>query len=103
MDKAVANGINLRKAGDDRIGITLDERTMPATIEAVWDAFGIQREDKDYTPRHDPARVLHDEAERGRRDDACLVGRILIAASLYPKRSSCGLHPDDRRSVCETL
>ncbi|MGV8936846.1 MAG: aminomethyl-transferring glycine dehydrogenase [Allorhizobium sp.] len=37
---AVAEGVNLRKIGDNRIGISLDERTRPATLEAVWRAFG---------------------------------------------------------------
>jgi glycine dehydrogenase len=37
---AVDNGVNLRKVGTDRIGITVDERTRPATITAVWRAFG---------------------------------------------------------------
>ncbi|MEL7275064.1 MAG: aminomethyl-transferring glycine dehydrogenase [Pseudomonadota bacterium] len=40
---AVAEGINLRPVGSDRIGIALDERTRPATLEAVWRAFGITR------------------------------------------------------------
>jgi glycine dehydrogenase len=30
----------LRKVGHDRIGVTVDERTRPATLEAVWRAFG---------------------------------------------------------------
>lgn len=40
MQAAVNNGINLRKVGDDCIGIALDEQTYPETIEAVWSAFG---------------------------------------------------------------
>ena len=40
MKNAVDNGVNLRKVGHDRIGITVDERTRPATLEAVWRAFG---------------------------------------------------------------
>ncbi len=40
MKNAVDNGINLRKVGRDRIGVTFDERTRPATLEAVWRAFG---------------------------------------------------------------
>ncbi len=40
MKNAVDNGVNLRKAGAGRIGITVDERTRPATVEAVWRAFG---------------------------------------------------------------
>ena len=40
LKNAVDNGINLRKVGGDRIGITVDERTRPDTLEAVWRAFG---------------------------------------------------------------
>ncbi len=40
MKNAVDNGVNLRKVGRDRIGITVDERTRPTTLEAVWRAFG---------------------------------------------------------------
>ncbi len=40
LKAAVNNGINLRKIGGDRIGISLDEQTYPETIEAVWRAFG---------------------------------------------------------------
>ncbi len=40
MKNAVDNGINLRKVGTDRIGITADERTRPHTLESVWRAFG---------------------------------------------------------------
>jgi glycine dehydrogenase len=40
MKNAVDYGINLRKVGHDRIGITVDEQTRPATLEAVWRAFG---------------------------------------------------------------
>ncbi len=49
---AEAEGINLRKVGDDRVGISLDERTRSATIEAVWRAFGIDRKDDDLTPEY---------------------------------------------------
>ncbi len=40
MKNAIDNGVNLRKVGHDRIGITVDERTRPETLEAVWRAFG---------------------------------------------------------------
>src|SRR5262249_57822102 len=43
LDNAAANGINLRKMGagaQARIGISCDETTTPAVIEAVWRAFG---------------------------------------------------------------
>ncbi|MBB3711965.1 glycine dehydrogenase [Limimaricola variabilis] len=52
LKSAVDEGINLRRVGSSRIGIALDERTRPATIEAVWRAFGIEREDTDFTPRY---------------------------------------------------
>ncbi len=39
---ARAEGINLREMGDDRVGITLDEVTTRADVEAVWRAFGVQ-------------------------------------------------------------
>jgi glycine dehydrogenase len=40
LKTAVAEEVNLRKIGDDRIGISLDERSRPVTLEAVWRAFG---------------------------------------------------------------
>ncbi len=40
LKAAVNDGINLRKIGKNRIGISLDEQTYPETIEAVWRAFG---------------------------------------------------------------
>ncbi len=40
MKNSVDNGVNLRRVGTDRIGITVDERTRPATLSAVWRAFG---------------------------------------------------------------
>jgi glycine dehydrogenase len=45
LKAAVANGVNLRKIGNDRIGISLDEKTRPETLEAVWSAFGGDLED----------------------------------------------------------
>jgi glycine dehydrogenase len=40
MKNAVDNGINLRAVGEHRIGITVDERTRPATLMQVFRAFG---------------------------------------------------------------
>ncbi|PSL15687.1 aminomethyl-transferring glycine dehydrogenase [Shimia abyssi] len=45
MEAAVARGVNLRKVGDTKVGISLDEQTRPETIEAVWGAFGIEKTD----------------------------------------------------------
>jgi len=52
LQAAVNEGVNLRAVGRTSIGITLDERTRPATIEAVWRAFGIDRADEDYAPHY---------------------------------------------------
>ncbi|SPF77964.1 aminomethyl-transferring glycine dehydrogenase [Pseudoprimorskyibacter insulae] len=52
LQAAVREGINLRKVGKTKVGITLDERTRPATIEAVWKAFGLLRSDDDFTPEY---------------------------------------------------
>jgi glycine dehydrogenase len=40
LKAAEAEHVNLRKIGSDRIGISLDERSRPVTLEAVWRAFG---------------------------------------------------------------
>ena len=42
--------VNLRPVGRTKIGITLDEPTRSATIEAVWRAFGVVAEDRDFAP-----------------------------------------------------
>lgn len=40
MQAAVENGVNLRKIGETKIGISLDEQTRAETVLAVWKAFG---------------------------------------------------------------
>ncbi|MCA1337326.1 aminomethyl-transferring glycine dehydrogenase [Pseudooceanicola marinus] len=45
LKSARDEGLNLRAVGDTKVGIALDECTRPATIEAVWRAFGIERTD----------------------------------------------------------
>jgi glycine dehydrogenase len=40
MARARERRINLRMVGDDRIGISMDETTTPAIVEAVWSVFG---------------------------------------------------------------
>ena len=52
MRSGVNEGVNFRKIGDNRIGITLDERTRPEIIESVWRAFGINRKDNDLNPKY---------------------------------------------------
>ncbi|MEM6578077.1 MAG: aminomethyl-transferring glycine dehydrogenase [Pseudomonadota bacterium] len=41
LKSAVDEGLNLRRVGERRVGITLDEATRHRNIEAVWRAFGI--------------------------------------------------------------
>ena len=52
IKSAVNENINLRRVGESRIGISLDERTRPATIEAIWRAFGISLKDEDLTAEY---------------------------------------------------
>ncbi|WP_238364255.1 aminomethyl-transferring glycine dehydrogenase [Mesobacterium pallidum] len=52
LQHAVKEGVNLRRVGATKVGITVDETTRPETLEAVWRAFGIERSDDDYTPRY---------------------------------------------------
>jgi glycine dehydrogenase len=52
LQAAVREGLNLRRVGKTKVGITLDERTRPATIEKVWRAFGLYRKDEDFAPEY---------------------------------------------------
>ena len=52
LQAAEREGVNLRRVGKTRVGITLDECTRPATIEKVWRAFGIIRKDDDLSPEY---------------------------------------------------
>ncbi|MBU9696945.1 aminomethyl-transferring glycine dehydrogenase [Rhodobacteraceae bacterium HSP-20] len=47
LKSAEAAGINLRRVGLTKIGITYDERATRAHTEAIWAAFGIDRRDDD--------------------------------------------------------
>ena len=49
LKSAEAAGINLRRVGTTRIGISFDERATRAHTEAIWAAFGIDRRDDDLT------------------------------------------------------
>ncbi len=59
MKSAVDEGINLRRVGDTRVGITLDEATRPKNIEAVWRAFGIEKVDEDFKPEYRVPEKMH--------------------------------------------
>jgi glycine dehydrogenase len=47
LKAALAQGINLRKVGETRVGISLDERTRREHTQAVWRAFGCDMLDRD--------------------------------------------------------
>ena len=59
IKSALDENINLRKVGERRVGITLDEATRPATLEAVWRAFGIEHKDDDFTPEYRVPENMH--------------------------------------------
>ncbi|MEY1554482.1 aminomethyl-transferring glycine dehydrogenase [Yoonia sp. R2331] len=52
MQAAVNEGVNLRRVGKTKVGITLDEYCRPATIKKVWRAFGITERDTDLTAEY---------------------------------------------------
>ncbi len=59
LKSAVDENVNLRKVGEFRVGITLDECTRPETLESVWRAFGIVRKDDDFTPEYRVPEHMH--------------------------------------------
>ncbi|WP_424965620.1 aminomethyl-transferring glycine dehydrogenase [Dinoroseobacter sp. S375] len=61
---ALREGVNLRKVGADRIGITLDELTLGSTVEAVWRAFGAveMTYDKTRMVYHLPQEMLRESS-----------------------------------------
>ena len=52
MKSAVDEGINLRRVGRTKVGISLDERTRPETLKQVWRAFGITDREPDVTAEY---------------------------------------------------
>ncbi|MGR3323606.1 MAG: aminomethyl-transferring glycine dehydrogenase [Pseudooceanicola sp.] len=58
LKSAREEGINLRKVGDTRIGISLDECTTPDVIEAVWRAFGVTNRRAAGAPDYDLPEAL---------------------------------------------
>ena len=65
LGQAVANGVNLRTVGDDRIGITVDERTRP-----------------DMSSSADRPAAVH-----GRVGEACPVCGVVVRAVSFADRS----------------
>ena len=107
MKNAVDNGVNLRKVGRDRIGITVDERTRPATLEAVWRAFGgydlVYRDEhptyQAASGAHSPIRLFDPSGlsqEPGReRDDALHAPARGSRSRARPRHDSAGLLHDE--------
>lgn len=55
--------INLRKVGNTKVGISVDETTRRMTIERLWRAFGIEREDNEFdVPWRVPDDLLRESA-----------------------------------------
>ncbi len=63
MKSALDEGINLRRVGERRVGISLDECTRSKNIESVWRAFGIFHADDDYTPEYRVPENMHRTSE----------------------------------------
>ena len=63
MKSAVDEKINLRKVGETRVGISLDECTRPENIESVWRAFGIFNKDDDFEPKYRVPENMHRKTE----------------------------------------
>ncbi|MBU2980883.1 aminomethyl-transferring glycine dehydrogenase [Lentibacter algarum] len=63
MKSALDEGVNLRRVGETRVGIALDEATRPETVEAVWRAFGIAKKDDDFKPEYRVPDKMHRESE----------------------------------------
>ncbi|MDC0738973.1 aminomethyl-transferring glycine dehydrogenase [Cognatishimia sp. SS12] len=63
LKSARDEGINLRKVGEFRVGISLDETTRPETIEGVWRAFGIVKTDSDFTAEYRVPDKMHRQSD----------------------------------------
>ena len=63
LKSAVDEGINLRRVGETRVGISVDEATRPKSIEAVWRAFGIERRDDNFEPEYRVPENMHRRTE----------------------------------------
>ena len=63
MASAVAEGINLRAVGRDQGRHHPGRAHAAATIEAVWRAFGIARDDDDLAPLYRVPEALHRKSD----------------------------------------
>ncbi len=63
LKSAVDERINLRRVGEHRVGISLDECTRPENIEAVWRAFGIVKKDDVFEAQYRVPEAMHRQTE----------------------------------------
>ena len=63
LKSARDEGINLRRVGERRVGISIDESTRPRSIERVWRAFGIERKNDDFTHEYRVPENMHRRSE----------------------------------------
>ncbi|MBK0328250.1 aminomethyl-transferring glycine dehydrogenase [Rhodobacteraceae bacterium F11138] len=63
LKSAVDEGINLRRVGEHRVGISLDECTRPENIESVWRAFGIFQKDDVFEAQYRVPDAMHRRTE----------------------------------------
>ncbi|MDU8909935.1 aminomethyl-transferring glycine dehydrogenase [Aestuariicoccus sp. MJ-SS9] len=52
LQAGIREGVNLRRVGKTKVGITMDEAVRPEIIESVWRAFGLVKSDDDLTPEY---------------------------------------------------
>lgn len=81
IDRARAAGINLRDAGQGRIGIACDEATTPEIVRTLWRCFGAS-----------DARVAQIESELGLNGETSLTLRENLLDSLR-RAESVPVHP----------
>jgi hypothetical protein len=104
MAAAVARGINLRDVGADRIGISVDETTTEADLEAVCRAFGILKP-PGAGAACDPRRADADDGvpdasdlphePRRKRDDALHAAAVGPRSGARPGDDPAGLVHDE--------
>ncbi len=63
LKSAVDEGINLRRVGEHRVGISLDECTRPENVESVWRAFGIFKKDDVFEAQYRVPEDLHRQTD----------------------------------------
>ncbi len=63
LKAAAEERINLRRIGDGRLGISIDETTRRETVERLWRAFGITRKDDEVSAAYSVPDALLRESD----------------------------------------